>query len=729
MHFPLALLLLAVLSTDTSSGEPCPDTALAARVSSEVLFDVASDGACWARGADYKARFSVDGALFIPFLGSDAPRHTPVSFELVAARVGEAQLDLDSRTLPAREEQRVTYDRRALCEHFDLAAAGIQQSFELDELPNRGELRLTLALETELEVRLDGGGVIFEGELGGVRYGAATVFDTRGRSAPAPIELRDGALEIVVTASFLAEASLPILVDPVISTFALDDSPAEDFSPDVAYDASLDLYVVVWQRRFSDNDHDVHGQLLDGTGNIVREFAIDLSQGNMLRPVVAGIDAVDRFLVATREGGSGYTYGRTINLDGVFEIWDSAPLITWNCVNHDLGGDAGASPPYYYCVVAGTDTIYGHAVDWSFINEDGIRVSGGYYGDWDYLNYSPKISKTSREAPGSRRRWGIIWKERMGSHRSIRLGELDPASPYTIHSWVTVTAGFSTMHTQGVSSRLQAGDNNGGHLAVWSTEAGANHVAQGGLIRNGAVQTYIDLGTVSGHDVQRLAVDSDGSSFVVAGSDVGGAGGSGGMFVATWDPLGSMVTRTEYQRLAPEDGATRAPAITSTRSGGGAPQRFFVAWDEVGATRSDIAGALYDTVGPGTRYCTGAPNSVGSGAVIGSLGERSLAANDFHLTATVLPPNQFGMFYLGLIGIELPFGEGFRCIGGDTSRILPPVTSDASGFATARVDFTLPHGGLITAGTPVRYQFWYRDPAGGPSGFNLSDALHIEHLP
>jgi hypothetical protein len=112
------------------------------------------------------------------------------------------------------------------------------------------------------------------------------------------------------------------------------------------------------------------------------------------------------------------------------------------------------------------------------------------------------------------------------------------------------------------------------------------------------------------------------------------------------------------------------------------------------------------------------------------VGERSLAANDFHLTATGVPPDQFGLFFLGLTGIELPFGEGFRCIGGANSRIMPPVISDTSGFATARVDFTLPHGGLIAAGMPaVRYQYWYRDPAGGSFGFNLSDALQIEHLP
>ena len=38
-------------------------------------------------------------------------------------------------------------------------------------------------------------------------------------------------------------------------------------------------------------------------------------------------------------------------------------------------------------------------------------------------------------------------------------------------------------------------------------------------------------------------------------------------------------------------------------------------------------------------------------------------------------------------------------------------------------------GGQIQAGATWNFQAWYRDPAGGPSGFNLSDGLGITFCP
>lgn len=37
--------------------------------------------------------------------------------------------------------------------------------------------------------------------------------------------------------------------------------------------------------------------------------------------------------------------------------------------------------------------------------------------------------------------------------------------------------------------------------------------------------------------------------------------------------------------------------------------------------------------------------------------------------------------------------------------------------------------GVTGAAPGVNYPFRYRDPAGGPAGTNLSDALRVQHLP
>jgi len=52
------------------------------------------------------------------------------------------------------------------------------------------------------------------------------------------------------------------------------------------------------------------------------------------------------------------------------------------------------------------------------------------------------------------------------------------------------------------------------------------------------------------------------------------------------------------------------------------------------------------------------------------------------------------------------------------------VSSNASGVATHIVNLQAPNS-LITGAGVWNFQFWYRDPAGGPAGFNLSDAIQV----
>ena len=58
---------------------------------------------------------------------------------------------------------------------------------------------------------------------------------------------------------------------------------------------------------------------------------------------------------------------------------------------------------------------------------------------------------------------------------------------------------------------------------------------------------------------------------------------------------------------------------------------------------------------------------------------------------------------------------------------------DGNGRAKRHLDFTLPPAssgpGRITAGSTWNIQFWYRDPPGGPAGFNLSNGLAATFCP
>ena len=134
-----------------------------------------------------------------------------------------------------------------------------------------------------------------------------------------------------------------------------------------------------------------------------------------------------------------------------------------------------------------------------------------------------------------------------------------------------------------------------------------------------------------------------------------------------------------------------------------------------------------------TNYCTANPNSAGAGALIGSSGLPSIVVNDLTLLAGDAPPGQFAIFYYGNTQTNQPFGEGVRCVGGLTFRLNPPVVIDGNGDAVRQLDLTQPPAnggsGEITAGSTWYFQLWYRDPQGGPAGFNFSDGLEVTFCP
>lgn len=128
-----------------------------------------------------------------------------------------------------------------------------------------------------------------------------------------------------------------------------------------------------------------------------------------------------------------------------------------------------------------------------------------------------------------------------------------------------------------------------------------------------------------------------------------------------------------------------------------------------------------------TNYCVGAPNSVGPGAVMGALGSTCSALNNFTLKCAGLPPNSIGLFFFGPNAIQQPFGNGFRCVGGSVIRLGPPQVIAPTGETARFVDANVVT--QITAGSTQRFQFWYRNVAGGGAGFNLSDGLTAVFCP
>ena len=137
-----------------------------------------------------------------------------------------------------------------------------------------------------------------------------------------------------------------------------------------------------------------------------------------------------------------------------------------------------------------------------------------------------------------------------------------------------------------------------------------------------------------------------------------------------------------------------------------------------------------------SAYCVTTANSSGAGARIGHYGSTSIAANDLVLTVTAGVPNQFGVFFYGPEQAQTAFGDGLLCIGAGATGLLrlnPAQQANANGEIERALDYTQPPlssgVGAVTPGSTWYFQHWYRDPGGGPAGFNLSDGLQVVFCP
>jgi hypothetical protein len=129
---------------------------------------------------------------------------------------------------------------------------------------------------------------------------------------------------------------------------------------------------------------------------------------------------------------------------------------------------------------------------------------------------------------------------------------------------------------------------------------------------------------------------------------------------------------------------------------------------------------------PVISYCPTSPNSVGEGVVLSTEGSACPDLNNLTLVAEGGPTGQPGLLFYGGTTANQPFGMGVRCVGAPIYR-LGTVFFGGAGRAVVDLDLTQgPMGsgpGEITPGSTWHFQVWYRDPASGSWGFNLSNGL------
>ena len=260
------------------------------------------DGNLLGFGNGYSAEFLSDGVAYTPVLGPDEIVDRTMRFSLMSVGRGRDVRLVDLPTGRDVGDLAVRFRRPGVEEVYEVRNEGLKQSFVFETAPQgSGDLFVRVRVEgdvpaaSQTEER-----ITFRGDQGEVVIHEVIGFDAAGTRTRGSMSFCDGVLEMRLPGAFVADAVPPITLDPLIGTIRTPSSTGAPH-PDAAYDATNDVFLMVWQQTPFQNRVDIYGQLIDTSGNLVGS-GIPIRVGRRAKkPQVANVNARDCFVVCWEE--------------------------------------------------------------------------------------------------------------------------------------------------------------------------------------------------------------------------------------------------------------------------------------------------------------------------------------------------------------------------------------------------------------------------------------------
>ncbi|MFT5051963.1 MAG: hypothetical protein ACI8QZ_003394 [Chlamydiales bacterium] len=407
-----------------------------------------------------------------------------------------------------------------------------------------------------------------------------------------------------------------------------------------------------------------------------------------------GVDWVQVAKLIASDPNVGAEFGLSVSLSGDRAIV-GAPRSDVNGIGQDVGaayifernGGAWTETKRLACAVPAAYDRFGRSVA-----IDGDTVVVGAFGDDD---------NGSSAGTGYPYRYdGMDW---------VSEGQLLASDPGTSDQLGIACALSGDVIVMGAWADDDDGDNSGS--AYVFTRDGSTWTESDKLIASDA----------STGDLFGISVAIDGDTIVVGA--VGNAGAASATGAAYRFISSDMIDWVEQERLVPFDGTDGdAFGVVAIRG------HTIVVGSHSDSDADAEAGSAYIFERPrnvGQVYCMSNPNSTGNVAMLSLEGSGIVGDADLLLRTVNMPGGASGLYFFGPNQIQLPFGEGIRCVGGIFRRMNPPVHANGSGVATRNFNWTAPYATSITVGATQNFQLWYRNAAGGPNGFNMSTAVEV----
>ena len=515
--------------------------AVPSRLPPKVLFDRPRGAELWALGHDWKAAFDGSGFTYIPYFGSEAPQNFPLRFELAEVQVGGERLPLCIGT-PAQHDGTVTTDRGGLVETVATTTDTIEQSFTFRTLPNRGAIHVDLAVQTSLQAERIAGGLCFANEHGVVHYTKAVAIDAAGARRLLPIEWDGDSVHLTIPADFVAEAQLPLVLDPLLDTNP-GIRPGETLAqrnPDSATLQSPNRSLIVYQRTWSSTDQDCFAEALDANLDRVNPFTLvlDATAENWIGPEVASSQFAGNYLVVAQStlGGIAFIVSRLVNGNGtvtsqVVDVERAGPVgLPGNNFAPDVGGDPFVGTLAYYCVVwQHATSASNHDIHYKLVQQDGSLLTtmpSVLSGDASYES-RPSISETNRTSE-----WRVAFERQRTVapfDGNIFGGGIGWEGTLTRSPYPIDTSTAFDAFPEASSPIVQPNGGQEVHLVVWDRTNGTQGDILGNFVRIDGLtlgQFNLDAIEAGGAFAARTrtvpGTDADGLRFVVGYSEFNG---------------------------------------------------------------------------------------------------------------------------------------------------------------------------------------------------------------
>lgn len=598
---------------------------------------------------------------------------------------------------------------------------------------------------------------MFSSARGGVRYGLAKAIDARGRTLALETTWSGSALHVVVPAEFVAQAELPLVVDPLVTNLTIDDASWDAVSADLAYDAATSKWAVAFEAAFSASDDDLFVRCFHEDGSLDSYVTVDASSTNYSTPRIANCAAAHQFLVVAAVGNAPTRTIRAVRLDAVTsQVLSDTRLDTaaGDKLDPDVGGDPSSSAPGAFAVVwtrvySSTDRdVHGRLVftngTLSGSSEMLLDNSGAT------LDEHPRLSNSC--GTNAFPMWTIVFQRAIAPTDRDVLGIGLGRSGAVLFPTFAIANGPQDTTAPAVSTSTDPVNGTSYTLCVFEQDAaGQRNVVGDVLSGNSVVGAYL-IGQSAGDDVEP-DTDSNGRVFGVAFAQerMPGAQDHGIAYATVGYVPGSAWLSESVFPAGSTTAVERAPHVASRHSAGDASVRFGVAFDRaVGAADHDACAALFDPNAnpPHFYYCVSLPcpcfnqgtpthgcgNSVvWYGAQLGATGTSSVSQDSLVLHVSGLPATAPCLFFQGdAITSAVTFGDGLLCTGGTVIRLRAKAASGGVVSYPDAGETPLGIRGQLPPEGGTRYfQVWYRNAAAycTPATFNATNGLSTYWMP